>query len=402
MSARRGRGEGSIFKNGRGRWVAKIRYTRSGDVLPNQGALQRTFARQRDAIEALPDLKVQAEKLAAQMPGVEPNEAKRFEAWANQWHEERVQLRRIASSTARNEARAKERLIHGLEHGGEKIQGLGSLKLGQINVHVVDRFFRGIEALWINEKDGRLRTRQHAFAVLSKCLRDAKLGAGNPCAAADRPRATAGESLDRDLPVFTPDEMDGILEARLDQYGALFAFLLLTGARIGEALAVQWANVNLKDSTVTIEASMSEAGGPPQRKVPKSRRKRTITMPIELCTRLRALRNQRELMAQPVAHVFCTVLGGPLRQSNVMRREWFPLLDGLKIDRRGFHACRHTHASRLLADGVPITDVAKRLGHASPSVTMQIYSHSLPGRDEGTSAVVDRWSPSRSPSSQTS
>ncbi len=62
-----------------------------------------------------------------------------------------------------------------------------------------------------------------------------------------------------------------------------------------------------------------------------------------------------------------------------------------EIRRRGFHACRHTHASRLLADLVPVTDVAKRLGHASPAVTMSIYAHAMPGQDEATARVVDQW-----------
>ena len=60
-----------------------------------------------------------------------------------------------------------------------------------------------------------------------------------------------------------------------------------------------------------------------------------------------------------------------------------------------YNACRHTHASRLLADGVPVTDVAKRLGHASPAVTMSIYAHAMPGQDEATARVVDQWSMAR-------
>jgi integrase len=41
------------------------------------------------------------------------------------------------------------------------------------------------------------------------------------------------------------------------------------------------------------------------------------------------------------------------------------------------HSLRHTHASQLLGQGVPIPTVAKRLGHANPSITSRLYSHAL-------------------------
>ena len=67
--ARRGRNEGSVFKQ-RGKWIARVRYTRPGDAHKNQGSAQRTFARQKDAIAALPSLKEKAEKLGADSDSV--------------------------------------------------------------------------------------------------------------------------------------------------------------------------------------------------------------------------------------------------------------------------------------------------------------------------------------------
>ncbi len=389
--ARRGRSEGSVFRQ-RGKWVARIRYTRPIDSHENQGSVQRTFDRQKDAIAALSGLKEKADLLAAAVPGVVPNEDRLFLDWSKEWHENRVRLRRISGKTEKNEARAIKRLSHGVEYKNQTTAGLGTLRLGEISVHRVDRFFHAVEGLWIDEPSGRLRTRQQMFTALRKCLADAKLRGGNPCAEADRPRASADKSRDKTLDVFSTKEMTSILGVRDGQYGALFSFLLLTGTRIGEALALQWKDVDLKACVVTVEASLSEASGSPQRKIPKTGRARSVSMPEALRARLSSLRNERGLMAQPRAYVFATALGTPLRQSNVMRREWFPLLDELKIRRRGFHACRHTHASRLLADRVPVTDVAKRLGHASPAVTMSIYAHAMPGQDEATARIVDQWS----------
>ena len=51
------------------------------------------------------------------------------------------------------------------------------------------------------------------------------------------------------------------------------------------------------------------------------------------------------------------------------------------------HSLRHSHASELLSDGVPITAVAERLGHASPNITLAIYSHALPVDNQAAAKV---------------
>ena len=55
-----------------------------------------------------------------------------------------------------------------------------------------------------------------------------------------------------------------------------------------------------------------------------------------------------------------------------------------------WHALRHTHASMLIAAGLPITVVSKRLGHASPAVTLSIYAHQFSGDDRQAADAIDR------------
>ena len=55
------------------------------------------------------------------------------------------------------------------------------------------------------------------------------------------------------------------------------------------------------------------------------------------------------------------------------------------------HTLRHTHGSHLLAAGVPLTDVSKRLGHVNPHVTATIYAHVLPGRDDLAAAAWEKF-----------
>jgi len=56
----------------------------------------------------------------------------------------------------------------------------------------------------------------------------------------------------------------------------------------------------------------------------------------------------------------------------------------------GIHTLRHTHASVLLANGVPIANVSKRLGHRDPYTTAKIYQHMLPDTDQDVAATWDK------------
>jgi integrase len=54
-----------------------------------------------------------------------------------------------------------------------------------------------------------------------------------------------------------------------------------------------------------------------------------------------------------------------------------------------FHALRHTHASQLIASGVDIVTIAKRLGHAKPSVTLSTYAHMFASDDRKAAAAIN-------------
>jgi integrase len=52
------------------------------------------------------------------------------------------------------------------------------------------------------------------------------------------------------------------------------------------------------------------------------------------------------------------------------------------------HGFRHLHASLLLHEGVPVTAVSARLGHANPQITLKIYAHALPGQDKMAAEAI--------------
>jgi integrase len=73
--------------------------------------------------------------------------------------------------------------------------------------------------------------------------------------------------------------------------------------------------------------------------------------------------------------VFCTSIGTHIQANNLLRRSWRPLLERAGLPAVRFHDLRHSCASLMLAEGVPVKVVAEMLGHADVSVTLKVYAH---------------------------
>jgi len=75
--------------------------------------------------------------------------------------------------------------------------------------------------------------------------------------------------------------------------------------------------------------------------------------------------------------------------SDALSKEWARLVRSLKLPDVTLHACRHTHASQLIAAGVDIVTVSRRLGHGNPSITLTVYAHLFSNTDERAADVVE-------------
>jgi integrase len=79
--------------------------------------------------------------------------------------------------------------------------------------------------------------------------------------------------------------------------------------------------------------------------------------------------------------------GEPLRP-NAVTKEWRRNVATLNLPRVSLHALRHSHASHLLASGVDILTISRRLGHGAASITLNVYSHLIHGTDDKAAAVM--------------
>lgn len=86
--------------------------------------------------------------------------------------------------------------------------------------------------------------------------------------------------------------------------------------------------------------------------------------------------------------IFPSSAGTPLTASNI-RRDFRKLLKASGLPKIRFHDLRHTAASLMLNHGIPVLIVSKRLGHSKPSITIDVYGHLIPSRQEEAAQLMD-------------
>ncbi|RUU87743.1 site-specific integrase [Mesorhizobium sp. M7A.F.Ca.MR.176.00.0.0] len=177
-----------------------------------------------------------------------------------------------------------------------------------------------------------------------------------------------------------------------------------TGMRQGEIMGLQWADIDLDKGSLRVERSLEETKATGLRfKAPKSKSGiRTISLPASVIDALKVHR-KRQLeqrialgLGKPGkdALVFCGPEGEAIAPSKVSG-QWRDAIDRLRSKPEAtcpkvrFHDLRHTHASALIASGLDVVAISRRLGHASPVVTLSVYAHLFKRSDEGAAAAIE-------------
>ena len=132
-----------------------------------------------------------------------------------------------------------------------------------------------------------------------------------------------------------------------------------------------------------------------------ARSRRTITLPkltVDMLTRHKieqaealfriGIRHTKGSVAEMDQLVVCAPDGGPIKP-NDLSRDFRLMIAGTELPRIRLHDLRHTHISHLLLDGVHPKVASERAGHASVGITLDTYSHVLPGLQEGAAAGID-------------
>jgi integrase len=175
----------------------------------------------------------------------------------------------------------------------------------------------------------------------------------------------------------------------------IVSFLLGTGARRGEALALRWKDIDLDKSIVRIERSVEQTKAGLRIKAPKTKHgRRNVTISVWLVAELRAHRAQqlecRLSLGQGKAPVDSLVFArwdGKLRSPHWLSQKFARAMAVLQIDCT-LHGLRHTHVSQLIAAGLDVLTISRRIGHASPAITLDVYGHMFRNTDTRAAEIM--------------
>jgi len=273
---------------------------------------------------------------------------------------------------------------------------LGALALSKLQpAHISQAYAK---ALASGRRDGKgglsARTVTHMHRVLREALQQAvrwQLLGRNPADAVRPPKVER-----RQLQTLDADGTIRLIEAARGT-GLFMPILLgsLCGLRRGEITALRWRAVDLDRSQLSVIASTEQTNGGIRDKETKSGKARTVALPSLIVDELRRHRvaQAEGLLRAGVRltddhHVVMREDGQPLQPRSLTHAfVKFIRRHGLAPIR--LHDLRHTHATHMLAAGVHPKIAQERLGHSSVSVTIDLYSHVLPGMQAEAVSKVD-------------
>jgi integrase len=277
---------------------------------------------------------------------------------------------------------------------------LGAPPVARLTGSMVDVWMRKLEASGRADGQGGLsaRTVRYVFTILRSALSDAvKQGrlAVNPT---DRSTAPSpSEVRPPEMQAWTAPELACFLrwaDAQDPDLAMGWRLLAASGMRRGEALALRWRDVDLDVGRVAVRRSVgvvkNKGAGEQLVEGPtKTGQSRVVDLDAGTVAALRVYRAVRGGRALALVRDSALVLGDldgthrhPKRFSRRFAGQVAQARKALGEERLPvirLHDLRHTHATLLLADGVPVKVVSERLGHASATITLTVYQHVHPG-----------------------
>jgi len=337
----------------------------------------------RDAERALREVLLSIE----QGSYVKPNKITLGE-WLDQWCESFV----VMNTTQRTYVSYRSIIDRHLK------QGLGSIALARLEPQQIQAYYAEKLARGRFDRKGGLSNRSVLYhhRILSKALDQAvKMGlvVRNVAKLITPPRVARAK-----INVLDADEASRFLDiASNTMYYPLFAVLLYTGLRRGEAIALRWKYIDL----IRLELHVVESAHRIRKefiiKEPKSlHSKRAVSLSPSLAALLLEYREDQKLMRKQMGNplieeefVFSWPDGRPL-DPDVVTKAFHRIAGQAGLRNIRLHDLRHTHATLMLKAGVHPKIVSERLGHANIGITLDTYSHVLPGLQEAAAERFDK------------
>jgi integrase len=260
---------------------------------------------------------------------------------------------------------------------------LGALRLQKLRPAALAELYAAL----MREAGLAPRTVGHIHRILHRALGHAVqwgLIRDNVAEVVDPPRVASTE-----IEILSAHELHALLsKLRGRTIYPIAALALATGLRRGELLALRWKDIDFEGARLRVEQALEQT----KRhgivfKSPKTKHgRRAISLPPSTVAELRAhwkvQQEQRLALGAGKSSaedlVFST-WDGAVRSPNALTKEWSVTMRALGLGAT-FHSLRHTHASHLIASGLDVVTISRRLGHGSPAITLAVYAHLFPWR----------------------
>ena len=375
---RRGHGEGTIYHRQDGRWAASI-------TLEN-GKRKTLYGKTRKEVQE--KLKIALREQQQGMLVTTPQQTvKQFlEDWLENTHKHDIRPR----SYERYEQIIR---LHIIPHLGKT--ALQNLTPQQLKKLYADKLKEGLSAITVAA----------IHNLLHRALDDAvkwDVLARNVCEKVSPPR-----KVRKEITPLNVEQIHQLLEAaRGHPQEALFVLALHTGMRRGELLGLKWQDINFTEGVLQVRRTLNRVPTKMVKEVgqryieaePKTKNSRRSIFLTDLA--LDALKQHRDhqqearqkagLAWENHDYVFCTSLGRHLTPGHDVLVQLKKLLAKAGLPEIRFHDLRHSSASLLLSLGVHPKVVQELLGHTQISMTMDIYSHTLPTMQKDAMQKLNR------------
>ena len=252
--------------------------------------------------------------------------------------------------------------------------GIGLLKLPDLTAKRVVKFRDDMRA-----HGAGIVTTRRVLGTLSRILKHAvenDLAVVN-VAKGIRVIGTRDEDSEKIIPP-SKAALTAILKKADDDLRVRIQFAAASGLRASEQWALKWSNVDLEIGSVTVDSRVDAYGDIDTTKSTAGKR----TVPLGKTT-VEALKAWRERSKHTADHdfVFPDSRGNFTRHTNMMKRQWNPLLLAAEVEPIGWHALRHFAVSTWIAAGLQPKAVQTLAGHATYAITMDRYGHLFPSDD---------------------
>ena len=239
----------------------------------------------------------------------------------------------------------------------------------------------------------------HHHRLISVILHTAVLWGvlySNPCDRTEPPKAVHKEAR-----YIEESDVSNLFELLNDvdiMHRTLVRLLAFSGMRRGEILGLKWSDLNFSSGMLSIRRSLqySAERGLYEGRTKNKSSERDIRLSSTVLQDLRKYKVwqlEQQLMLgdqwQNTGYMFTNDFGNPLHPDTVS--SWFSgfIKKHPEIPPISLHSLRHTNATLQLAAGVPITTVAKRLGHTTPTTTGNVYAHAIRSADDNAAELLE-------------